>query len=92
MADSIMQTNKECYITGSIHGLHKHHIYQGARRRASDEWGCWVWLRADWHNLSNHGVHNDPDLDRRLKEACQERFEELHGHDKFIEVFGKNYL
>lgn len=92
MAESIMQDTKECYITGAVDGLHRHHVYQGARRKASDDWGCWVWLRADWHNLSNYGVHFNKDLDSRLKQECQERFEALYGHDKFIEVFGKNYL
>lgn len=91
-ADSIMQNGKECFITGDKNGLHKHHVFQGSRRKASDEWGCWVWLRADWHNLSDYGVHFNPDLDRRLKQQTQEKFEALYGHDKFMEVFGKNYL
>lgn len=92
MKDSIMQTERECYITGATQGLHAHHIYAGSRRKASDKWGCWVWLRADWHNLSDYGVHFNPDLSMRLKRECQEKFEELYGHDKFMEVFGKNYL
>lgn len=92
MADSIMQSTKECYITGSTQGLHKHHIFPGSRRKASEEWGCWVWLRGDWHNLSNYGVHSDPELDMVLKCSCQEHFEELYGHEKFMEVFGKSYL
>ena len=90
--DSILQTEKECYITGSISQLHKHHIYGGSRRKTSDKWGCWVWLRADWHNLSDYGVHFNKDLDTRLKRECQERFEKLYGHEKFMSVFGKNYL
>lgn len=90
--DSILQDCRECYITGATQGLHKHHIYFGSRRKASDRWGCWVWLSADWHNLSDYGVHFNKDLDTRLKQACQERFETLYGNDKFIEVFGKNYI
>lgn len=90
--DSILQNKKECYITGDTQGLHKHHVYPGSRRKASAEWGCWVWLRADWHNLADYGVHFNLDLDRRLKQECQEKFEELYGHDKFMSVFGKNYL
>ena len=91
MADSIMQEVKECYITGSTRGLHKHHVYAGSRRRASEEWGCWVWLRGDWHNLSSYGVHSNAELDKRLKTQTQERFEQLYGHEKFMEVFGKSY-
>lgn len=92
MKESIMQTRRECCITGATTGLHRHHIFQGVRRKASEEWGCWVWLRSDWHNLSDYGVHFNPDLDRRLKQACQERFEALHGHEAFMKVFGKNYI
>lgn len=90
MTDSILQDVRECYITGAVDGLHRHHIYPGSRRRASEDWGCWVWLRADWHNLADYGVHFNRDLDRRLKSECQRRFEALYGHDKFIAVFGKN--
>lgn len=90
--DSILQDRRECYITGATEGLHKHHVYAGSRRKVAEQWGCWVWLRWDWHNGAPYGAHNNPDLDRRLKQECQERFEELHGHEKFMEVFGKNYL
>lgn len=91
--DSILQTERECYITGSTEGLHKHHVFFGtANRKHSEEYGCWVWLRADWHNMSDYGVHFNKDLDRRLKEECQEEFEKRWGHDKFMAVFGRNYL
>ena len=89
---SIMQDTKECYITGSRINLHRHHVYAGSRRALSEKWGCWVWLRADYHNMSNHGVHFDTALDLRIKQETQKRFETLHGHEKFMEVFGKNYL
>jgi len=92
MADSIMQTEKECYITGATDGLHKHHVYAGSRRKQSEEWGCFVYLRYDWHNGAPYGVHSNHDLDIRLKQQTQEKFEELHGHEQFMKVFGKNYL
>ena len=86
---SILQTEKECYVTGSRVNLDCHHIYAGPRRTASDKWGCWVWLRHELHM----GLHDrDKELDRRLKRECQERFEELYGHEKFMEIFGKSYL
>ena len=92
MADSILQDRRECYITGDTAGLHRHHIYPGSRRRASEDWGCWVWLRWDWHNGASYGVHSNPALSRQLKQECQERFEALYGHEAFMDVFGKNYL
>lgn len=86
---SILQSEKRCYITGAEAWLDQHHIYAGSRRKKSDEWGCWCWLRHDIH-MDLH--QRDPDLDRRLKRECQEAFEAIHGHEKFMEIFGKSYL
>lgn len=44
MSKSILQDEKECYITGLKEGLHKHHIYPGANRKNSEKYGFWVWL------------------------------------------------
>lgn len=89
MAGSILQDEKECFVTGAVNRLDLHHIYAGSRRKKSDKWGCVVWL--------NHEVHMDlhqrnTALDRQLKAICQKRFEELYGHEKFMDVFGKNYI
>ena len=92
MSKSLLQNEKKCYITGAINNLHQHHIYMGANRKNADKWGCWVWLRADWHNMSNYGVHFNRELDLRLKKECQKAFEEKYDHDTFMKVFHKNYL
>lgn len=92
MTKSLLQGGKACYITGARTGLHRHHIYGGGRRKASEEWGCWVWLRADWHNMASYGVHFDRELDLQLKQDCQRAFEALHGHEAFMAAFGRNYL
>jgi hypothetical protein len=92
-APSILQDRKECYITGAVTNLHKHHIFGGnPNRQHSDEYGCWVWLSADLHNLSKDGVHFNKELDLALKREAQSRFEAIWGREKFIEVFGKSYL
>ena len=88
-----MQTDVECYVTHSRINLHKHHIFYGtANRKKSEKWGCWVYLTAEYHNMPDHGLHFDKELDLRLKRECQERFEALYGHDTFMMVFNKNYL
>ena len=76
-------------MTGSRVNLDCHHCFHGSRRKAADQWGCWVWLRHDIH-MDLH--QRDSDLDLRLEQECQERFEELYGHRKFMEIFGKSYL
>lgn len=90
--DSILQEEKECYLTGSTTGLHKHHIYAGSRRSASEKNGFWVWLRWDWHNGASYGVHFNNALDLKLKKECQEQFEKTHSREEFRRLIGKSYL
>lgn len=80
---------------------HKHEIYFGAFRNKSIEWGCIVGL-CHIHHLGgfdesgkyHKGVHDNAGkgIDMMLKKECQIKFEEKYGHDKFMEVFKKNYL
>ena len=92
MSKSILQDEKACYVTGLKEGLHKHHIYGAANRKNSEKYGFWVWLSPEWHNMSDHGVHFNRKFDLKLKQDCQRKFEALYGHDKFMEVFHRNYL
>ena len=92
MAESILQDKKECFITGAVHNLHEHHIYEGKNRKTSEKYGFKVWMRADWHNLSDYGVHASKDLDLYLKRTCQAKFEETHTRAEFMALIGKNYL
>ena len=94
MSKSILQDKRECYITGYTGDLARHHVYGGGRRKLSEKWGCGVYLRPDFHNMADYGVHGIRGhlLDLELKRVCQRRFEALYGHEKFMEVFKKNYL
>lgn len=89
---NLLQNEKCCYVTGKTVNLHRHHVFGGARRKSSEKWGCWVYLTAEMHNMSNKGVHFNRELDLRIKRDTQRAFEELYGHEKFMKVFGKNYL
>lgn len=93
MAKSIMQKEKECYVTRSRGNLQKHHIYFGANRKVSEKHGFWVWLIGELHNQSNLGVHcGNRELDLRLKRECQAKFEETHSREEFVALIGRNYL
>ena len=95
MAKSILQDKKECYITGSTYNLHKDHVFEGtANRKLSEQDGLWLWLRGDWHNLSNYGVHFNKELDLKLKRMAQRRWQEYYNKTKedFIARYGRNYL
>lgn len=92
---SIIQDKKECYITGTTYNLHKHHIFEGtANRKLSEEDGMWIWLRGDWHNLSDYGVHFNKELDLQLKEIAEQTWIAYYGKTKedFIARYGRNYL
>ena len=89
---SIMQTEKECYITHQIDGLHKHHIYGGPNRRISEREGFYIYLIPDLHNMSNEGIHYDKEFDLRIKQECQRIYERTHTRQQFIDLIGKNYL
>ena len=92
MAESILQNEKICYVTGSTINLHKHHIFMGPNRKISEEYGFWVYLREDWHNMSDYGVHFNPELDLHLKQECQRKFEETDTREKFIALIGQSFL
>lgn len=44
------------------------------------------------HHTGNIGVHQDINLDRYLKRIAQKEFESRYSHEKWMEVFGRNYL
>lgn len=87
-----MINGMECYVCKTTFGLHKHHVLGGRNRKASDKHGLCVNLCGPHHNLSNEGVHFNPKLDLELKQLAQRKFEEEHGHDEWMKVFGRNYL
>ena len=90
---SILNGDRVCYICETTLNLHKHHIFAGtANRKLSEQYGCWVYLCAYHHNASDHSVHANKELDLWLKRVAQIRFEKMYSRQKFIEVFGRNYL
>jgi len=83
----------ECFICHRKGVLHKHEVFFGtANRKKSIKWGMVVALCPECHNMSNKGVHFNRFADLELKRTAQKVFEEKYGHEKFMEVFGRNYL
>lgn len=93
MGKSLLSKEKECFICGTTYNLHKHHIYPGtANRKLSEKWGCWCYLCAYHHNMSNAGVHFNREADLKLKQYCQRVFEQKFGKERFVTVFGRSWL
>lgn len=90
---SIIQDNKECFLTGATGNLHCHHIFGSANRKNSEKYGLKVWLMPELHNMSNRGVHFDRELMDMLHRVGQRAFEKKWGsRADFMRIFGKNYL
>ena len=70
------------------------HIFAGGRRQISEREGFWVYLIGRLHNQSNEGVHgkNGHELDLKLKQDCQRKYEETHSREEWMLLLGKNYL
>ena len=90
---SIVQADENhCFVCGSQRGLEYHHIMHGtANRRLSTRYGLTCYL-CYLHHRGRFGVHSDADMNRRLQRVAQKAFEDIHGHEMWMEVFKKNYL
>ena len=82
-----------CYACGSPNNLELHHIMHGtANRRLSTRYGLVCYL-CRMHHTGQCGVHSgNIRLDKELKAVAQSRFEEIHGHKMWMDIFRKNYL
>lgn len=88
---SILQKHKRCLICGSAY-VEEHHVFEGSRRQASERYGMKVYLCFAHHRGRPEGVHADAAFAVWLKKSAQQIFERQYSHDKFMQVFGKNYL
>lgn len=94
MTESIIDNHRACLVCGTGYNLHRHHIFYGtSNRKQSEKYGCWCYLCARHHNMSNKGVHFNKQLDLNLKKQAQIQWEIHYGsRDDFIKTFGRNYL
>lgn len=96
MSKSIIQPNKDkCYIcgqNGGYWGLDEHHVFSGANRKKSEQYGLKVYLCHDQCHLN--GVHRKAELNRWLRDNVQRKAMKHYGWtvDDFRRIFGKNYL
>ena len=92
--ESIITDNMDvCFVCGG-RASEKHHCIHSINRKSADKYGLFVGLCPECHRTSDKAVHgkNGHTLDLALKQIAQRKFEELYGHEKYMEVFGKNYL
>ena len=91
MTKSIIQKDERCFFCGRQIGLERHHVMAGPNRKWSEQYGLWIWCCHEDHT-GKDGVQYNSKKAERLKRLGQIAFEARHGHDKWMEVFRKNYL
>ena len=93
MFNSIVQSSpKQCYLCGRKTNLEVHHILGGvANRKLSQAFGLYIYLCADCHR-GTKGAQYNADVNMQLKKDAQIAFEEIYGHQKWMDTFRKNYI
>ena len=81
-----------CDICGTPYAELHEVFFGNPDARLSQDWGMQVRLCYYHHRRHVTGVHHNEKLDQKYKKEFQQKFEDEHGHDKFMEVFGTNYL
>lgn len=72
--------------------IERHHVFGGnGRRQVSEKYKMVAHICARCHR-GPEGVHNNRELDLRLKRRYQRIFEETHSRKEFMSAFGRNYL
>lgn len=80
----------KCYLCGRPKD-HLHEIYFGKNRINSMKWGCVAPLCHECH-VGEKGVHNNFELDQKLKQKCQLKFQKEYPEIDFLSIFHKNYI
>lgn len=95
MSKSIIQKDtSRCFLCGGTVGLEEHHIFGGANRKWSEKYGLKVVLCGiKCHREGKDSAHKNRKTADSLKRLGQIAFEAKHGdREKFMSIFGKNYL
>ncbi len=102
MVKSIMHRREDhtCYLCMLLEGDHmtrsglqEHHVMSGtANRRLSEQYGLKVYLCVEHHTGGSMAVHRNINVQRVLQRKAQETFEEMYSREKWMEVFGRNFI
>lgn len=82
--------NDRCRYTGQPYAETHEVFYGKGKRQLSIKYGLQIKVAPDIHQ----DIHRLPmqGLDLELKKEFQEIFEGKYGHEKFMELFGRDYL
>lgn len=89
---------RPCWLCGTLNNdwrnkeVHCHHVFFGPNRRNSEKYGLIVDLCVAHHEYGPEAVHTNSEIDLMVKQHYQRLFEKIYSNEKFMEVFGRNYL
>ena len=85
---------RQCEICGSTRNIERHHVFNGANRKKSEQYNAVVDLCHQCHNEPPNGVHHNAKNMKALKAKYQKIIMLRYGMSEaeFIRIFGKNYL
>lgn len=93
---SILQNSMtNCFVCGTTKNIHIHEVFYGtAHRQISIKEGLCVALCGKHHNLSKNGVHQDHELDLRLKQLFQTEWLSQHNNDLdlWFKIFRRSWI
>lgn len=86
---SLLNTESgRCYVCGQYRTTARHEIFGGPNRQQSKALGMWANVCPPCHAK----VHANLEAFTYLRAAAQLKFEQEYGHERFMSVFGRNYL
>ncbi|MCM1026505.1 MAG: hypothetical protein NC432_08700 [Roseburia sp.] len=102
MSKSILHNKQEgtYYLCKKLHqdssrrtGLEEHHALMGTQyRKLSEHYGLKVYLCPGHHRIGKEAVHSNIEICRLVQKEAQKAFEARYSHEKWMEVFGRNFL
>ena len=105
MSKSILQdkSKRQCYLCMLLYDndsrrvcIEEHHVFGGPNRKKSEHYGLKIYLDRYHHTGditgSSEAIHMNKKYDLMVKQIAQREFEKRYGHEKFMAVFGKNYI
>ena len=90
MESIITDDMNHCLICGRPYPQ-KHHAMNAANKKKSEKYGLMVPL-CEKHHTGAEGVHTDAERMKKMRQLAQTKFEAIHGHELWMQEFGKNYL
>lgn len=102
MSKSIMHNKEDgtCYLCMRLNGdydrrinLEEHHAIMGnPGRKLSEHYGLKVYLCIPHHREGPAAVHQNIENQRFLQREAQKAFEKKYSYEKWMKVFGRNFI